>query len=65
MLIFLEVPGLTANALPVLRDSLKLFRDHNVDVVDALVVATAQTNSWTIESFDRDLVHLRQREPTP
>ncbi|MBF0135795.1 MAG: PIN domain-containing protein [Magnetococcus sp. DMHC-1] len=62
LLNFLEMPGLKASSLPVLRDSLKLFRDHNVDVVDALLIATAQTNSWTVESFDHDLARLSQHE---
>ncbi|MBF0627717.1 MAG: PIN domain-containing protein [Magnetococcales bacterium] len=55
LLSFLEIPNLTANSLPVLRTTLQLFRDHNVDLVDAVVLATARVNHWDFESFDRDL----------
>lgn len=43
---------------PAVRHALTLYRDHNVDFVDALVVATAAERNWRVFSFDRDLARL-------
>jgi predicted nucleic-acid-binding protein len=40
------------------KQSLILFRDCNVDIVDALIHVTATENDWDIASFDRDLRKL-------
>ena len=40
------------------RHALTLYRDHNVDFVDALVAATAREHKWQVFSFDRDLERL-------
>ncbi|MBF0310967.1 MAG: PIN domain-containing protein [Magnetococcales bacterium] len=64
MLAFLETPGLMATDLAILRHALVLFRGHAIDVVDALVVATAQRHDWAVESFDRDVIHHFGR-PSP
>jgi len=42
----------------VLADALRLFRDHNVDVVDAIVVATAKRLNCEPFSFDADIRKL-------
>jgi len=42
----------------VVRQALTLYRDHNVDFVDALVAATAHEHNWQVFSFDRDLQRL-------
>lgn len=43
---------------PAVREALTLFRDRNVDFVDALVAATARNKGWRVFSFDRDLERL-------
>ena len=43
---------------PAVRHALTLYRDRNVDFVDALVVATAAERNWRVFSFDRDLERL-------
>jgi len=40
------------------RRALALFRERNVDFVDALVAATAAERGWRVFSFDRDLERL-------
>ena len=40
------------------RRALTLFRDRNVDFVDALVAATAHERGWRVFSFDRELDRL-------
>jgi predicted nucleic acid-binding protein len=40
------------------RQALTLYRDHNVDFVDALVAATAREHKWQVFTFDRDLERL-------
>jgi predicted nucleic acid-binding protein len=40
------------------RHALTLYRDHNVDFVDALVAATAHEHKWRVFSFDRGLERL-------
>ncbi|MGZ8928566.1 MAG: PIN domain-containing protein [Methylobacter sp.] len=39
----------------ILRTSLRLFAEHNVDIVDAIVHATAKQRDWDIFSFDQDM----------
>ena len=43
---------------PAVRHALTLYRDRNVDFVDALVAATAAERNWGVFSFDRDLERL-------
>lgn len=43
---------------PAVRDALTLYRDRNVDFVDALVAAIAAERNWRVFSFDRDLARL-------
>lgn len=53
----LDYRGLTTDSAAV-RVALGLYRDRNVDFIDALVVATARENGWQVFSFDRDLARL-------
>lgn len=53
----LDYRGLTTESAAV-RVALGLYRDRNVDFIDALVVATARENGWRVFSFDRDLARL-------
>jgi len=39
----------------VLIHSLQLFKQHNVDIVDAIVHATAKQRQWAVFSFDNDM----------
>jgi len=50
--------GIVATDRQVLIDALRLFQAHNVDIVDALVVATAQRQGWQPFSFDDDIRKL-------
>jgi len=54
----LQYPGIINENRPILLESLKLFREHNVDIVDAIVYATAERKGWTVFSFDKDLTKL-------
>jgi predicted nucleic-acid-binding protein len=38
----------------ILLQALRLFREKNVDIVDAVVYAISQEHGWTYFSFDRD-----------
>lgn len=42
------------------RRALELYRDKNVDFVDALVAAIAKERGWRVFSSDRDLVRLTE-----
>jgi predicted nucleic-acid-binding protein len=42
----------------LLQTALALYLSHNVDFVDALVVATAREQGWGVFTFDRDLGRL-------
>ena len=53
----LEYRGVTTDSDAV-RAALGLYRDRNVDFIDAFVVATAKENGWQVFSFDRDLARL-------
>jgi predicted nucleic-acid-binding protein len=43
---------------PAVRQALVLYRDRNVDFVDALVATIAREHGWGVFSFDRDLERL-------
>ena len=51
----LRYQGISKENNAVLLDSLSLFSEHNVDIVNAIVHATAQHYKWVILSLDRDL----------
>lgn len=57
LLMLLDYRGVETESAAV-RRALALFRDRNVDFVDALVAATAAERGWRIFSFDRDLERL-------
>ena len=46
----------------LLIDSLILFGQVNVDIVDAIVVTTARARGWSVFSFDQDLRKLQQKD---
>ena len=54
----LDYRGISEENRTILRTALSLFRDRNVDFVDALVAATARARGWRTFSFDRDLERL-------
>jgi predicted nucleic acid-binding protein len=39
----------------ILINSLNLFAEHKVDIVDAIVFATAKYQEWEMFSFDQDM----------
>jgi predicted nucleic-acid-binding protein len=57
LLALLDYRGVIAESRAA-REALVLYRDRNIDFVDALVVATARERSWKVFSFDRDLERL-------
>jgi predicted nucleic acid-binding protein len=59
LLELLDYRGATTES-PAVRQALGLFRDRNVDFVDALVAATAREHGWRVFSFDRDREKLAQ-----
>lgn len=54
----LNYPGIVNPDKERQKQSLALFMNHNVDIVDALIHVTAKDNDWDIASFDRDLRKL-------
>ncbi len=56
----LNYPGVVNSDKERQKQSLVLFRDYNVDIVDALIHVTATENNWEIASFDRDLRKLKR-----
>ena len=54
----LDYRGISQENRTVLRLALSLFRDRNVDFVDAMAVAIARERGWGVFSFDRDLTRL-------
>jgi predicted nucleic-acid-binding protein len=54
----IDYPGIVNPDKERQKRSLALFRDRNVDIVDALIHATAKERDWEIASFDRDLNRL-------
>lgn len=57
LLSLLDYRGVITESAAV-RQALTLYRDHNVDFVDALVAATAREHKWQVFTFDRDLERL-------
>ncbi len=53
----LDYRGVTVESAAC-RHALELYRDKNVDFVDALVVAIARERGWQTFSSDRDLERL-------
>lgn len=51
----LHYAGISQINRDVLIASLKLFSEHNVDIVDAIVHATAKQQQWDVFSFDQDM----------
>lgn len=54
----INYPGIANPDRERQKQSLDLFRDRNVDIVDALIHVTAKECDWEIASFDRDLTRL-------
>lgn len=54
----IDYPGIVNPDKELQQRSLVLFRDRNVDIVDALIHVTAKERDWEIASFDRDLTKL-------
>ncbi|MCU0579515.1 MAG: PIN domain-containing protein, partial [Desulfobacterota bacterium] len=54
----LNYKGIINKNLSILTQGLRLFRDKNVDIVDALVHSIAAENNWPVFTFDRDLRKL-------
>lgn len=51
----LSYTGISQVNREILINSLQLFAEHNVDVVDAIVHATAKQQDWDVFSFDQDM----------
>ncbi len=51
----LSYAGISQINRKILIHSLQLFAAHNVDVVDAIVHATAKQQDWNVFSFDQDM----------
>ena len=56
----LDYPGIVGADKARLRQSLTLFSKHNVDIVDALIYATAIERDLEIFSFDKDIARLKR-----
>jgi predicted nucleic acid-binding protein len=55
LIAFLSYQGISQINRDILIDSLKLFSAHNIDIVDAIVYATANYQQWQVFSFDQDM----------
>jgi predicted nucleic-acid-binding protein len=51
----LHYKGISQINREILINSLKLFSEHKVDIVDAIVYATAKYQQWEMFSFDQDM----------
>lgn len=51
----LRYQGISQENRAVLLDSLALFSELDIDIVDAIVHAAAQHHKWELLNFDRDL----------
>ena len=51
--------GMLADHKQLLLESLRLFHEKNIDIVDAIVHFIAEQRGWVVCSFDRDLQRLR------
>lgn len=56
----LSYAGISQVNRETLLNSLQLFAEHNVDVVDAIVHATAKQQDWDVFSFDQDMKKFSQ-----
>jgi predicted nucleic-acid-binding protein len=56
----LSYKGMVGENRTSLMQGLRLFSDHNVDIVDALITAIAVERGWQAFSFDKDLLKLSQ-----
>lgn len=56
----LRYAGVINENLTILVDALRLFNEKNVDIVDAIVQATANAREWTPCSFDQDMKKLQR-----
>ena len=45
-----------------LTNALRLFQDSKIDIVDAIVLATAEHREWKIFSFDKDINKMAKRK---
>ena len=52
--------GIVNEDRSVFLEALRLFAEKNVDIVDALVHATAEAKGWELFSFDSDIRKLRR-----
>lgn len=50
-----SLDGISSINRDILNNSLKLFSEHNVDIVDAIVHVTAKQQGWKVFSFDQDM----------
>lgn len=55
LIAFLSYQGISQINRDILIDSLKLFSAHHIDIVDAIVYATANYQQWQVFSFDQDM----------
>ena len=56
----LRYAGIINENLTILVDVLRLFNEKNVDIVDAIVQATANARESTPCSFDQDMKKLQR-----
>ncbi|MCX7109769.1 MAG: PIN domain-containing protein [Proteobacteria bacterium] len=56
----LDYSGIVGTDKKRLKQSLKFFSKHNVDIVDALIYATAIERGLEIFSFDKDIKRLKR-----
>ncbi|CAM3906831.1 PIN domain-containing protein [Deinococcus frigens] len=58
LLTLLDLPGVRGLEDEILRQTLTLFRKHNVDFADAYLAALGSALNFSVVSFDHDLVKL-------
>lgn len=48
--------GTTGETAAMLIHALQMVSTGNISIVDAIIIATALENAWTVKTFDRDLL---------
>ena len=50
--------GIYSSEMDILKDSLKLYNSHNMDILDCLIAARSQARNCSIATFDKDFKKL-------
>ena len=58
LIALLSYRGMQGDHVELMVEALRLFRDRNISIVDAVALMIARHHTWTLETFDKDLAKL-------